>query len=126
MVIKYLLYLIPFLVSSQKMIKNINIPSCRNCIHYKANPTFDEYASNLNKCNNFGEKNIISDEITYKYADICRNNELMCGNEGKYFVKDSNLNLKLKLFKYYITRNIYSILLLFVSIIYVSKLNIFH
>jgi len=106
MIIKYLLYLLPFLVSSQKIIKNINIkninfPSCINCIHYKANSINSEYGSTLNKCNNFGEKNIITDEITYKYAKICRDNDSMCGKEGKYFVEETKLNFNLKLFKFY-------------------------
>ena len=39
------------------MIKNIDIPSCRNCIHYK--PSFySDYASISSTCEYFGTKDI--------------------------------------------------------------------
>lgn len=73
-----------------KIIKNINLPSCINCIHYKP-ALFSGYYSDLSKCGYFGSKNIQSDVIHYDYTDSCRNDETKCGLEGKYFVKNENL-----------------------------------
>jgi hypothetical protein len=100
MIVIYLLFLLP-LLSYQKIIKNINYPSCINCVHYNANFINSEYGSTLNKCSHFGEKNIITDKIIYNYADICRENDSMCGIEGTYFVEESTLNLNMKLLAFY-------------------------
>jgi len=91
------------LISSNKIIKNINIPSCKNCIYYKPNRYNNDFTSILNKCENFGEKNIITDEITYNYADSCRSDENKCGKEGKYFIEEKNINFKI--FKYKFVSN---------------------
>ena len=82
----------------EKIIENINIPVCKNCIYYKTNIWNNNFTSMLNECNKFGTKNIITDEIKYDYADYCRNNELKCGKEGKYFEKEKYI--KLKILKY--------------------------
>jgi hypothetical protein len=71
-------------VNCEKFIKNINIPSCRNCIHYKPE-IYTDFDSTLNKCEKFGEKNIINGEIRLDFADSCRNDETKCGHSGKYF-----------------------------------------
>jgi hypothetical protein len=85
-------------VISSKIIQNINIPSCINCIHYK--PIFDyEYSSSFSKCDYFGKKNIQTDIITYDYADACRDSENKCGLEGKYFIQDKNAQKKMFLHK---------------------------
>jgi len=99
----YSLCLSPLLVNSGKMIKNVNFPACRNCIHHKPIDVYGEYTSSFSKCNNFGEKNIITNEINYDYVDICRSDELKCGKEGKYFVEEPNL--KLKILKFNIKKN---------------------
>jgi hypothetical protein len=49
----------------------------------------------LSKCKKFGEKDIITDEITYDYADSCRKYENKCGNEGKYFEQDPDVDMKI-------------------------------
>ena len=95
-----LLYLFFVFVNSEKFIKNIHVNPCKNCIHYKS----IYYDSRLSKCEKFGEKNIITGEINYVYADSCRNNEGKCGSAGKYFVEESYINLKLKLLKNYLMR----------------------
>jgi len=79
-------------------IKNINIPSCKICKYYKPDSLFD-YTSYLSKCKYFGEKDIISDKINYYYADLCRKDENKCGIEGKYFKEDTNVDLKIMLFR---------------------------
>jgi hypothetical protein len=80
------------LVHSEKFIKNIHIPSCKTCIHYKPQSYTADY-STLSRCKKFGEKNIISDEITYDYADFCRKDETKCGNLAKFYEKDENVDL---------------------------------
>ena len=82
-------------VSSEKIIKNINIPSCRNCIHYKPFQYNSDFTSRSSKCEKFGEKDIITNEITYDYADSCRKDSSKCGNEGKYFEEEKNIDLKI-------------------------------
>ncbi len=85
------------ILHSDKMIKNIDLPACKYCIHYKPSMSNFDYTSTFNKCGNFGEKDIISNKINYRYADICRNDEYLCGNEGKYFKEDPNITLKIML-----------------------------
>jgi hypothetical protein len=79
---------------STKIIKNINIPSCINCIHCKPNFGY-EYSSVFSKCDYFGIKNIQTDIISYDYANICRDSEYKCGLEGKYFIENKNNGLKI-------------------------------
>ena len=90
-----ILYLLFGVINSKKLITNIDLPSCRNCVHFNPSWTSMDFTSSLTKCNKFGNKNIITDEITYDYADLCRDNEEKCGKEGKYYEKDNNINLKI-------------------------------
>jgi hypothetical protein len=83
------------LAKSEKIIRNMNIPSCKNCIHFNHNIYNNSFSSSLNKCEKFGEKDIVTDKITYDFADSCRNDESKCGKDGKYFEEDKNVNLKL-------------------------------
>ena len=46
-----------------KQIKNMNVPSCRNCIYYKPQP-LQPYISPYSKCEFFGSKDINSDIIS--------------------------------------------------------------
>ena len=82
-------------VSSEQIIKNINIPSCKNCIHYKPFQYNSDFTSRSSKCEKFGEKDIITNEVTYDYADSSRKDSLKCGREGKYFEEEKNINLKI-------------------------------
>ena len=59
-------------------IKNIEYPVCKNCVYYIEHKDYT-----LSRCSFFGERNIVSGEIKYNYADLTRYNE--CGNSGKYF-----------------------------------------
>ena len=90
-----LLYLLLCFVNSEKFIKNINNNSCRNCIHYKPNLLDIDFTSKLSNCQKFGDKDIIKNKITYDYADLCRNDESKCGQKGKYFEKEENINYKI-------------------------------
>ena len=61
-------------------IKNSQAPICQNCIHYRSNP----FSPSLSKCSQFGDKNIITGEIKYDYADLSRLAEDKCGLQGRY------------------------------------------
>ena len=97
------------LMAHDQLIKNINIPSCKNCIYFKPNLFDNEFVSPLSKCHKFGEKNIITDEITFNYADLCRNDEAKCGKDGTYFQEEKNI--RLKLLKHKIINNAWIIIL---------------
>ena len=81
-------------LQSDKIIKNMDLPACRNCIYYKPS-IINDFTSPLNKCEKFGEKDIITDKITYKYVDTCRIDENLCGHEGKYFKEEPNIIAKI-------------------------------
>jgi hypothetical protein len=87
-------YLLLASANCNKIIQNINIPACRNCIHYIP-PTYTNFESTLSKCGKYGNKNIITDEITYDFASSCRNDEKKCGIEGKDFEEEENIQLKI-------------------------------
>lgn len=61
-------------------IKNGEYPACKNCVHFIENKDIS-----FSRCAFFGEKNLITGEIKYNYADLTRNNE--CDVTGKYFEK---------------------------------------
>ena len=74
-------------------IQNNHLNSCRNCIYYKPS-AYNEFASELNRCYKFGKKNIITDEITYDFVEFARRDKNKCGEEGKYFEEEQNIQLK--------------------------------
>jgi hypothetical protein len=79
---------------SGKIIKNIEIPSCKNCIYHLPSKHGSDFSSTISRCEKFGEKNIITDEIKYDYVDDCRKNESKCGFEGKYFEEEKDIDFK--------------------------------
>ena len=83
------------IASSDKIIKNINIPACKNCIYYKPCMFDSDFTSIVNTCEKFGNKNIITDKITYDYANLCRQQDDKCGEEGKYFEKEPYIKSKI-------------------------------
>jgi len=111
-----ILYLLFSIINSEKIIKNINIQSCRNCIHYKPSYSSTDFSAPYNHCNKFGSKNIITNKISYDFADMCRNDENKCGHEGKYFEIEENIELKI--FTHQIISTIPNILLVSIIILY--------
>ena len=91
------------MVPSDKIIQNMEFPSCKNCIYYKPSFLNNDFTSTFNKCYKFGEKDIVTDKVTYNFADFCRNDETKCGKEGKYFKKEKNI--KFKVFRHKIISN---------------------
>lgn len=64
-------------------IKYMDYPICKKCIHFLPHEHLkhnDEFA----RCKLFGEKNVVTGEIKYKYADMCRLNNDQCNITGKY------------------------------------------
>lgn len=102
-------------VYGSNVIKNIKLPSCKNCIYHRPSIYNNHYISNYDECIKFGEKNIVTDKIQYECLIDCRSDESKCGIEGKYFQIEKNM--KLKIIKYqmisYPLRNIFTIITLF-------------
>jgi hypothetical protein len=109
-----LLFLNILFVNTTKMIKNFHLPACKNCIHFKPKYLSD-YCSPYSKCEKFGEKNIINNEITYHYVDSCRTDELKCGEIGTYFENDNNI--KFKILRHKFINNIHYFILFIIIII---------
>ena len=76
---------VPFLLmcAPKHQIRNADIPSCKSCIHYEPGYTYA-------KCKMFGEKNIITSEVRYDFADSCREKEEKCGKMGKFHEESWN------------------------------------
>lgn len=83
------------LVHSEKIIKNLNIPACRNCIHYIPSSFTTDFTYPYNECGKFGVKNIVTDKIEYSIASSCREDKEKCGKEGKYFEEEPNIGWKI-------------------------------
>lgn len=77
-----------------QIIRDIEFPSCKNCVHYRPTYWSSDFTSLSNKCDKFGAKDVVTDKITYDYADSCRRQDDKCGKEGKFFEKQPRLILK--------------------------------
>ena len=67
-------------------IRNMDAPSCVDCAHFIKHETSEPYNSinyQFGKCKVFGTKDVVSGQIVYDFASICRDNK--CGLDGKYF-----------------------------------------
>jgi hypothetical protein len=109
-------------LSMVKVIKNINVPACRNCIYYKPFIYNSDFVGLHSECYRFGVKDIVTNKITYDLTNSCRNDKNKCGYNGKYYKYEVNINLKIFKHKiitnlpYIISTNI--IILLFVKAYY--------
>lgn len=90
-----LIYLLFSFINCEKIIRNINIPSCKNCIHFRPNFYDTDFSSQTSECNNFANKDIITDKIYYDNPISCRNDESKCGKDGKYFEIENNIYQKI-------------------------------
>ena len=98
-----------YFITCCPIIRNMNVPSCKNCIYFKPSIQSNDYTSILSKCEKFGNKDIVTNEITYDFANSCRNDESLCGKQGKYFELEKNIEMKT--LKYVILRNISNIIM---------------
>lgn len=89
-----LLFLFFTLVNSDIIIKNNNVPACRNCIYYEANKN-THFTNTVSKCKKFAEKELETDKIIFDYADFCRMDENKCGKIGRYYEKENKLEQKI-------------------------------
>ena len=66
-------------------VKRMDCPECKNCKYFLPDKTFYSEKSQIifGRCGYFGIKNVLSCEINYAYASICRIEE--CGQYGKYY-----------------------------------------
>ena len=79
--------LLSALCTQSPFIKNLNLPSCVNCVHFlKYNNNDEPQNIDLGKCSQFGKKDIISGIITYDYASICRDDKDQCGKNGAEYI----------------------------------------
>ena len=93
----YFLFFNAFLYASlyaENVIRNSNLPSCRNCVFYKPLENRD-FSSIYSQCEKFGDKNILTNEIKYDLVKICRIDETKCGIKGKYFKEEKNIDFKI-------------------------------
>ena len=80
-------------IRAGRIIKNSEVPSCTDCIYCKP-AYYNNFSSELDRCQKFGEKDDVTDKIDFDFAEFARKDETKCGKEGKYFEKEPNLNTK--------------------------------
>lgn len=96
-IILYYVCIFSNVIQSERIIKNLYVNSCKNCIHHKPDTSYkysSSYSSKESLCRQFGERDIVTDVIKYKYAVSTRNNETECGEAGLYFEKDEMVPYK--------------------------------
>lgn len=62
-------------------VTNLNSHVCINCIHFIK----FTHGNQLDKCSYFGNRDLVTGDITYEWASVCRIRESKCGESGKYF-----------------------------------------
>jgi len=76
-------------------ITNLGLPICLNCKHfieYKNNYPYDSVPDNsFARCKKFGIMDIVTGEITYNYANLCRESEKKCGINGIFYEENKKL-----------------------------------
>jgi hypothetical protein len=72
-------------------IKHQSAPACLTCTHfipfvskYDYDEGKDMFSHRLGNCRLFGEKDLVSGETKYEYANLARVDKRMCGIEGKF------------------------------------------
>ena len=71
-----------------------NIPACRNCIYYKPSNYYVNFESKSSQCCRFNVIKTIKNITKYDLAIKCRQDENRCGQKGKFFSKEININYK--------------------------------
>ena len=67
------------------VIRNANVPICKFCKYFRSDIQFPkEYK--MAKCMKFGNQCLVSGEITNLYAERCRRDTSLCGEDGKSYV----------------------------------------
>lgn len=70
-------------------IKNFSLPTCKDCVYYRPHEEKSDpfKLGDQDKCLKYGEKNVVTGEINYQYADIVRKQDSQCGITGKNFIQ---------------------------------------
>ena len=76
-------------------IRNIEAPNCNKCIHMIPSKYSTKFSSPYSRCKKFGEKNLVSGEIVYYYANNCRKHKDYCGQSGIHYELEPNLDNKM-------------------------------
>jgi hypothetical protein len=79
-----------YLSTLKKYIRDIEVPICANCVHFIEdvnNYPYDSLPNNerYGRCKLYGEKNIITGEIKYDFAFICRSEPTKCRKLGHMY-----------------------------------------
>ena len=70
------------IIPKNQIIRNIISPLCKECVYFK-NSSKIMYSP----CMKYGEKNVITGEVTYDNVIMARNDESKCGVNGNGFEK---------------------------------------
>lgn len=84
----FLLSIIQFVISYN--IKNVDMPACKNCKHFESGTNFFE-SPIYGKCKLYGDKDLITNKISYKFASSARENNDVCGIQGKNYEEVPNV-----------------------------------
>jgi len=95
-------------------IENLEYPSCTSCKFYE--PKGYYFEETISRCNKFGRKDIITSEIDFLNADICRLNEDKCGKKGRFYIEEPNLLWKK--WKFQLTRYTTIVLSLYLFLLF--------
>ena len=81
------------IICGKDFIKNSDLPSCLNCVHFIIPKTkdLDDYDF-YSRCKKFGKKNLITGEIEYDLARNCRKDGEKCGYSGKEYIATAKSN----------------------------------
>lgn len=69
---------------------------CKDCVYLRPNPKFwgfDKNATIFGHCGKFGKIDLVTGDIEYSFASVCRDNDTQCGKEGTQF-SAKNINAK--------------------------------
>lgn len=65
--------------------------SCANYMENKYSNLYDEIYGSSNekfgKCVLFGDQHVVTGQVTYEDATVCRKNKMKCGLDGKYYIE---------------------------------------
>lgn len=70
-------------------IKYFSLPTCKDCVYHRSHQGKNDpfKSGDQDKCLKYGEKNVVTGEIVYQYADFVRKQDLQCGLAGKHFLQ---------------------------------------
>ena len=61
---------------------------CKECVHFRPNPKFwgfDKNATVFGYCEKFGKTDLVTGDIEYSFASLCREDDAKCGIDGTHY-----------------------------------------